>query len=323
MPVDTEVQALLDMLAQGGGGSLSAASPEQARTQFRVLTVDLRDPATVPPVGEVRDLQVDGGAGPVPARIYRPEEGADDRPPLPMLAFFHGGGFVLGDLDTHDSQARRLCRDLHAVVVSVDYRLAPEHPFPAAVDDCLAATRWIAGNAAQLGGDPQRLAVGGDSAGGNLAAVVAQRCRDEGGPALSAQLLLYPVVDLADDVEGRYPSRIDNAEGYLLSQADMEWFGDAYLPDRSLAKDPAASPLHGELSGLPPAVVVTAEFDPLRDEGDAYAVALRDAGVPVVHERFEGLIHGFFGMGPLSSACDAAITRTSQALAELWQPTSA
>ncbi len=314
MAVDAEVQALLDMLEQGGGGSLSAGSPEEARAQFRLLTVDARDPATVPEVGAVEDLSVDGGDGPRPARLYRPEAGGDHA--LPVLVFLHGGGFVIGDLDTHDSQARRLCRDLHALVVSVDYRLAPEHPFPAAVEDCLAATRWLADNAEELGGDGQRLAVGGDSAGGNLAAVVAQRCRDEGGPTLAAQLLIYPVTDLSQD-DGRYPSRVENAEGYLLTQDDMDWFTASYVAEGQEA-DPMASPLLGELRGLPPAVVVTAEFDPLRDEGDAYARALREAGVEVTHERFDGLIHGFFGMGPLSAACEQAVTRTCQALTDLW-----
>jgi acetyl esterase len=320
VPVDPEVQTLLDMLEQGGGASLSAASPEQARAQFRLLTVDVRDPATVPEVGTVEDIEVAGGDGPRPARVYRPGTASDRA--LPMLVFFHGGGFVIGDLDTHDSQARRLCRDLEALVVSVDYRLAPEHPFPAAPDDCVAATRWVADNAARWGGDPSRLAVGGDSAGGNLAAVVAQRCRDEGGPQLSAQLLLYPVIDLDED-RGRYPSRTENAEGYLLSQDDMDWFTESYLPDPARASDPAASPLRGELADLPPAVVVTAEYDPLRDEGDAYAAALAAAGVPVTHERFNGLIHGFFGMGPLSAACEAAVARTCQALTELWAPSRA
>ena len=317
MPVDAEVQTLLDMLEQMGGASLSATTPEEARARFRVLTVDARDPESVVPVGAVEDLTVAGGAGQLPARLYRPE--AADPNGAPVLVFFHGGGFVIGDLDTHDNQARRLCRDLEALVVSVDYRLAPEHPFPAPLDDCFAATRWVAEHAAELGADPRRLAVGGDSAGGNLATAVALRCRDEDGPALAAQLLIYPVTDLSTPDR---PSRVDNAEGYLLTRDDMSWFESAYVPDGQ-ATDPLASPLLADLSGLPPSVVVTAEYDPLRDEGDAYAEALRAAGVSVVHERFDGLIHGFFGMGPLSTACEQAVSRTCSALADVWAPVQA
>ena len=314
LAVDAEVQQLLDMLEQAGGGSLSGPSAEEARAAFRVLTVDMRDPASVIPVREVHDLTVDGGQGPRPARLYRPST-EDDRP-RPVLVFFHGGGFVIGDLDTHDNQARRLCRDLDALVVSVDYRLAPEHPFPAAVDDCVAANRWVADHAGELGGDPGQLAVGGDSAGGNLAAVVAQRSRDEGQPTLAAQLLIYPVTDVSTPERA---SRVENAEGYLLTREDMTWFESAYLGDGE-PTHPMVSPLLGDLVDLPPAVVVTAEYDPLRDEGDAYAQALRAAGVPVTHRRFDGLIHGFFGMGPLSAACEQAAAFTCGALREVWSP---
>jgi acetyl esterase len=314
VPVDAEVQTLLDMLEQMGSPSLGASTPEEARARFRVLTVDARDPESVIPVGEVEELTVPGGEGQRPARLYRPA-GATDQT-LPVLVFFHGGGFVIGDLDTHDNQARRLCRDLRALVISVDYRLAPEHPFPAPLDDCFAATRWVAEHAAELGGDPARVAVGGDSAGGNLATTVALRCRDEGGPTPAAQLLIYPVADLSTPDRA---SRLENAEGYLLTRDDMMWFESCYVPDGQ-ATEPLASPLLADLDGLPPAVVVTAEYDPLRDEGDAYAEALRDAGVPVVHERFDGLIHGFFGMGPLSAACEQAASRTCSALTEIWSP---
>ncbi len=317
MPVDAEVQTLLDTLDAMGISSLKADTAEEARAGFRVLTVDARDPDSVVPVGEVEDLTVAGGEGDRPARLYRPER--TDGQPLPVLVFFHGGGFVIGDLDTHDNQARRLCRDLQALVVSVDYRLAPEHPFPAPLDDCFAATRSVAEHAAELGGDPTRLAVGGDSAGGNLATTVTQRCRDENGPTLAAQLLLYPVTDLSTPDR---PSRVENAEGYLLTHDDMTWFESAYVTDEQVT-DPLASPLLADLRGLPPAVVVTAEYDPLRDEGDAYAEALRAAGVPVTHERFDGLIHGFFGMGPLSAACEQAVARTCSSLTEIWSPVQA
>jgi acetyl esterase len=317
VPVDAEVQTLLDTLEAMEISSLKADSPDEARARFRVLTVDARDPDSVVAVGEVEELTVPGGEGERPARLYRPER--DAAQPLPVLVFFHGGGFVIGDLDTHDNQARRLCRDLQALVISVDYRLAPEHPFPAPLDDCFAATRWIAEHATELGGDPRRIAIGGDSAGGNLATAVALRCRDEDGPALAAQLLIYPVTDLSTPDR---PSRVENAEGYLLTDEDMTWFESSYVPDGQ-ATDPLASPLLADLEGLPPAVVVTAEYDPLRDEGDAYAEALRAAGVPVTHERFDGLIHGFFGMGPLSAACEQAATETCRALSELWEPVGA
>ena len=320
MAVDAEVQTLLDMLEEIGSASLSASTPEEARARFRLLTVEARDPASVVPVGEVEDLVVAGGEGELPARLYRPA--VDGEHPLPVLVFLHGGGFVIGDLDTHDNQARRLCRDLGALVVSVDYRLAPEHPFPAPLDDCLAATRWVAENAARLGGDPDRLAVGGDSAGGNLATAVAQRCRDEGGPALSAQLLLYPVTDLTDPDGERHRSRRDNASGYLLTQEDMRWFESSYAQDGQRS-EPLASPLVADLHGLPPTVIVTAQYDPLRDEGNAYAAALETAGVSVTHHCFDGLIHGFFGMGPLSAACEQAVAWTCEALTEVWAPARA
>jgi acetyl esterase len=220
------------------------------------------------------------------------------------VVFFHGGGFVLGDVDTHDNQCRALCTGVEAVVLSVGYRLAPEHPCPAAVDDCLAATRWAAEHVADLGGDRDRIAVAGDSAGGNLAAVVCQQARDTGGPALAAQLLIYPGVDF----ETRYPSEEENAEGYFLTLEDMIWFADNYAGHMD-RRDPRMSPLRAaELSGLPPAVIATAEFDPLRDQGEAYADALERAGVPVVRRRYDGLIHGFFDLGALSPACAGAVS---------------
>ena len=195
--------------------------------------------------------------------------------------FFHGGGYVIGDVDTHDNQCRMLCREAEAVVLSVGYRLAPEHPFPAAPEDCFAATRWAAEHVDRLGGDAGRIAVAGDSAGGNLAAVVALMARDAGGPALAAQLLIYPGTDFA----GGYPSETENAEGFFLTRADMEWFREQYLAGAD-PSDPRLSPIAApDLSGLPPAVVATAEFDPLRDQGDAYARALEEAGVPVIARR--------------------------------------
>lgn len=323
MSLDPGVRALLDALEQLDRPPMSTGTPDQARAAFRQLTVDIRQPSMIIPVAEVEDLTIPGPAGLIRARSYQP--GTDDDP-LPTVVFFHGGGFVIGDLDTHDNQARRLCRDANAVVVSVDYRRAPEHPWPAGVDDAFAAIRWVADNIDRFGGDVDRLAVAGDSAGGNFTAVVTQLCRDLGGPALRAQLLIYPAVDFAAGGE-RYPSRDEHAEGYFLTSDDMAWFGSHYiggvvdgLPDPAIVSklsDPRISPIYGELSGLPAAVVVTAEFDPLVDEGEAYARALADAGVPVTAIRFDGLIHGFFDMAALSPACAEAADRTCREFARL------
>ena len=308
MPLDPQIAALLDFLAASGAPPMHEGTPEQAREMFRALAVGGRPPASVVPVASVEDVTLPGATGPLPARVYRPEASG----PRPTVVLFHGGGWVIGDLDTHDSMARSLCRDCEAVVVSVDYRLAPEAPFPAAVEDAVAATRWAGSELASLGGS-EVLAVAGDSAGGNLAAVVAQQLRDEGGPELAALLLVYP----ATDVTGDYPSREENAEGYFLDLATMVWFMGHYAGDPMHHTDPRLSPLRGKLEGLPPTVVVTAEFDPLRDEGEAYAAALADAGVEVEVRRFDGMIHGFFDMGPHSSSAQAAIDETCALFAKL------
>jgi acetyl esterase len=310
MPVDPAIQGLLSMLEAMQRPSLAAGTHEQARAAFRMLTVDMRAPDTVVPVRETEDIEVPGPNGPLPARVYRP----DDEGKVPTIVFMHGGGFVIGDIETHDNQCRMVCREVGAVVVSVAYRLAPEAPFPAGVEDAVAATRWIAEHIADFGGDPDRLAIAGDSAGGNLAAVVAQVLRDEGGPRLAAQLLVYPSTDFAGD----YPSRAENAEGYFLTLADMEWFANHYVGEASDLTDRRLSPLLAEdLAGLPPAVVVTAEYDPLRDEGEAYAHALEREGVPVTLRRYDGLIHGFFDLGALSPAAADAVRDTCAELRRL------
>ena len=221
---------------------------------------------------------------------------------MPTAVFFPGSGFVIGDLETHD-HARLLCRDVGAVVLSVDYRLAPEHPWPAGLDDCLAATRWAVQHVDELGGDAGRAAVAGDSAGGNLAAAVCLELR-ESGPRVAAQLLLYPATDFEE--ESTHPSREQNAEGYLLTADDMRWFGQQYVPESADRRDPRLSVLHAaDLSDLPPAVVATAGCDPLRDEGEAYADALAATGVTVVRRRDDGLSHGF-GLAPVSPAAAEA-----------------
>jgi acetyl esterase len=273
VPVDPQIAALLEFLTSMGTPAMHEGTPEQAREAFRSLAVGARPAEKVVPVADVSDVTVPGPAGELSARVYRPAAGGA----LPTVVLFHGGGWVIGDLDTHDNMARSICRDCDAVVLSVDYRLAPEAPFPAAVEDAVAATRWAGAHLEELGGSDV-LAVAGDSAGGNLAAVVAQQLRDSGGPAIAAQLLVYP----ATDVLGDYPSRFDNGEGYFLDLPTMAWFMEQYAAEAEHHGDPRLSPMRADsLEGLPPAVVVTAEYDPLRDEGEAYAAALAAAGVRV------------------------------------------
>jgi acetyl esterase len=250
-------------------------------------------------LASVTDRDVPGPAGPVPVRVYRPSGDA----PKPVIVYFHGGGWVLGSLDTHDGTCRRLADGVDAVVVSVDYRMGPEDRFPAAVDDSFAALRWVAANAGELGGDPDRLVVAGDSAGGNLAAVMSQLARDAGGPALRFQLLVYPVTDH----EFTSVSMEENATGYYLTRDAMRWFYDRYLNDPSEGGDPRVSPLRAaDLAGLPPAFVLTAQYDPLRDQGIAYADALRGAGNEAAMTLYEGLFHGFFSMFDMIDAGKAA-----------------
>ncbi len=295
MPLDPQIAGLLQFIADAGYPPMHEGDPETARTGFRALTVDMVSPDQVIAVAEVRDLDVPGGDGRRPARLYRPE----GRGPWPTTVFLHGGGFVIGDLDTHDQTCRRLCRDAETVVLSVDYRLAPEHPFPAGLEDSLAATRWALEHTDELGGTG-RVGVGGDSAGGNLSAVVSQHV-----PGLAAQLLYYPATDAFTD----RPSRQENAEGYFLELATMEWFFAHYVGEGAVsAEDERLSPiLREDLAGQPPAVVATAEFDPLRDEGEAYADKLAEAGVQVEKVRFDGLIHGFVDMTLMSPGADAAV----------------
>jgi acetyl esterase len=256
----------------------------------------------------VQNRLIDGPDGPLPIRIYHPEHGEQRG----ALVFFHGGGFVIGSLDGHDNLCRQICVDAGCVVVSVDYRLAPEHKFPSAVDDAYAATSWVHAHAAELEFDPEKLAVGGDSAGGNLSAGVTLLAKQRGGPKLAYQVLLYPATDLRTFDR---PSSLENAEGKLLSRADMIWFTAQYLRDDKDRHDPLASPLAAtDLSALPPALVITAEHDPLRDEGNAYAEALRAAGNSVQLTCYPGTIHGFMSLYAFLDQGKAAVRECSAAL---------
>jgi acetyl esterase len=262
-------------------------------------------------VARVEDRTVPGPAGDVPVRVYAPP-GAG---PLPVVVWFHGGGWVVGSLDTYDRLCRALAAAAGALVVSVGYRLAPEHRHPAAVEDCWAAVRWVAANAAAIGGRPDRLAVAGDSAGGNLATVVARRARDHGGPRLAFQLLVYPITDAACDTA----SYREFADGYQLTAALMRWYWDHYLGGADGA-GPDASPLRADLAGLPPALVVTAEFDPLRDEGEAYAARLAAAGVAARASRYDGMVHGFVRWRGAVDAAAAAMAEAGGALRAALDP---
>jgi acetyl esterase len=296
MPVDPQIQMLLDLRA--ALPPLHTLTVPQARDQFAARAIPgLR----VPEIAKVTNRDMQGPGGSLALRVYTPL-GAG---PFPLMVFFHGSGFVVCSLDTHDGMCRNLCAGTGCVVVSVDYRLAPEHKFPAGPDDCLAATRWAVANAASLGADPGLVFVAGDSAGGNLAAVTALRIRDQGGPTLLGQLLIYPVTDYYDPGT---PSMMQNAEGYGLTRPGMIWFWDHYLSDPSHGKDPYASPLRAaDLTGLPPALVVTAEYDPLRDEGEYYAERLRQAGVKTEMKRWDGMNHGFFNLPGVVNKATAAV----------------
>jgi acetyl esterase len=302
VPVDPQIQGMLDLLSRFAAPPLSSSTPESARAGFEQMTTGMRAPEMLTTVAGTKDVTIAGPGGPMKARVYRPV--TERSGPLPTVLFIHGGGFVVGSVDSHDNQARGVCAGTESVVVSIDYRLAPETQWPGPVDDAYTALQWIAEHICELGGDATRLAVAGDSAGGNLAAVVALLARDQ-GPAICAQLLIYPVVDF--DPDAPYQSRVDNATGFFLTTDDMLWFGGNYMPAGTDPLAPTLSPLHAKLAGVAPAVVLTAEFDPLRDEGEAYVAALKAAGVEVHHHRFDGLIHGFFDLGLLSKAAAAAV----------------
>jgi len=302
VPLDPQVRLVLDNLPPG---LLDVRSRSVA--DLRALYEGQRMPFPAEPVAKVEERALPGPAGAIRVRVYTPEvEGAP-----PALLYFHGGGWVMCNLDTHDGSVRKLANASGCMVVSVDYRLAPEHPFPAGLEDCYAATRWVAEHARSLGARPGPLAVAGDSAGGNLAAAVALLARERGGPELALQLLVYPITDC--DFER--PSYRENGEGFLLTRDATAWFWDQYAPDAADRRDPLAAPMAAaDLSGLAPACVITAEYDPLRDEAEAYAARLREAGVPVTCTRYDGMIHGFFSYADFVDKGRLAVAQAGAAL---------
>lgn len=309
MPLHPQSQALIEAARKANRPQYyELPSANDARKQFIETRMPLMPP--VPNIGEVRDLEIPAPHGSIPARLYRPlGSAASDR--LPGLLYFHGGGWVVGDINTHDTLCRALANQARCAVVSVDYRLAPEHKFPAAFDDSLIATRYAAQSSASLGIDATRLAVGGDSAGGNLAAAVALALRDAGGPVLKLQLLIYPVTDMSMGSA----SHRELGKDYLLTTRLMEYFSDCYLRDKGDAADWRASVLRAQnVGGLPPAWVATAEFDPLRDEGKAYADRLREAGVPTTYVNYPGMLHGFFLYGGKIDDSNTAVRDAAAAL---------
>jgi acetyl esterase len=303
MPLHPECRALMDQMA-GTLRPFDEMSVEEARAAIAALAAAAGEPEAV---ARVEDRRVPGPRGDIPVRIYTPRGDA----PFPVLVYFHGGGWVIGNIDTHDPVCRHLANAARCIVVSVEYRLAPEHPYPAAAEDAYAATRWVAEHAASLGGDPRRIAVGGDSAGGNLTAVVALIARDRGGPPLVFQLLVYPVTDVPGTA---YPSYRDNGEGYFLTAKMMHWFWNHYCGTVTTPDAYACPIMAKDFRGLPPALVITAEFDPLRDEGEAYGKHLRQAGVATEIKRYDGMIHGFFGMGGLLTVAREATADAAAAL---------
>jgi acetyl esterase len=309
MALDPDAERVLELVRLSGRPPYEQLTPAEARALFLAGREVLAPEAQS--VAEMRELaapMADGKS--VPVRLYRPF-GANPNSLLPCLVFFHGGGWVIGDLETHDTMCRHFANASGCAVASVDYRLAPEHKFPAAVEDCDAATAWIAAVGATLGIDRERLAVGGDSAGGNLAAVVSLLARERGAPKLRYQMLFYPVVAL----EGRHASHSRFGEGYLLTAATMRWFSEQYLRGPEEIGNWKAAPLHAaDLAGLPPAFVLTAGFDPLCDEGRAYVRRLRNHGVAVQHRHVPGQIHGFLLMGRIIRAAQAELDRAAAAL---------
>lgn len=308
---DPEIEAILDVMDEQDVPPISALTPRAAREQFEEMNEFTESES----VHQTKDIEIEGPDEPITVRAYRPSETND----LPVLVFLHGGGFVLGDLDSHDNVCSALANRAEALVLSVDYRLAPEHPFPAALQDSYAALEWAQRYAGDLGGDPERLAVGGDSAGGNLTAGITLLANDRDGPEIDHQLLIYPAVGTTG--VGTPPtSYAENSEGYFLEADDMEWFQRSYVQDPIHARNEYAAPLLArDLSDLPPASVVTAGFDPLRDEGTEYAKRLAEDGVAVTHRNYEAMIHGFLSMTGVVSQADDCLDELADDLTETFE----
>nr|APM86632.1 dialkyl PEs hydrolase [uncultured bacterium] len=308
MALDPQAKAFLEMNEAAGAPRTSSMTPEENRLR----TAEIGKLAGIPKtVARVENRLIPVEAAQIGIRIYTPQGTG----PFPVFVYFHGGGWVIGDLDTVDTVCRNIAHESDCLVVSVDYRLAPEHKFPIAVNDCYAAVEWVARHAATLQGDPEKIAIGGDSAGGNLAAVVAQLAKERQGPALSFQALIYPAVQLGSDTE----SYRENGEGYFLTADSMNWFFKQYLNGEEEKQNVLASPLLREdLTGLPPTLLITAEYDPLRDEGAMYAQKLREAGVPVEYTCYEGMIHGFFWMGGIMDKGAQAVSQVANSLRSVF-----
>jgi acetyl esterase len=303
----------MDAVAALGFPAPRTITPTEWRAQGPIRLAHFAIPPQ--PVARVEDRAVPTPDGDVPIRVFVPEAAG----PLPILVHYHGGGWVIGSVDASENLCRALANLTPCIVVSVEYRLAPEARFPAGLEDCYAATRWVAEHGAVLGGDPTRLAVGGESAGGNLAAAVCLLARERRGPKISFQLLTYPVTDANFETS----SYREMAEGYGLTRDNMQYFWELYLADSADAANPLAAVLQADLAGLPPALVITAEYDPLRDEGDAYAAKLKAAGVPVEHVSYPGQIHGFFSAGTMMKTGDVAVKAAARSLAAALAPQTA
>ncbi len=305
MPVDPQAQAFLDILTALNAPPINTQTVEEVRTTYDEMA---QFSGTPEEVHAVEDQMIPGPAGKIPVRIYTPEGTS----PFPVLVYFHGGGWTIGTLNGYDGVCRALTNAAKCIVVSVDYRLAPEHKFPAAVEDAYAATQWVIQHATEIQGNPEQVAVGGDSAGGNLAAVVSHMARDKGGPKIIYQLLIYPATDYY--IPGTASLR-ENADGYFLTRDTMVWFFNHYTSSEKDAHNPLLSPLQAkDFSNLPPALVITAEYDPLRDEGEMYAAKLQEVGVSVTVTRYNGMIHGFFTMAGIMDQSKIAIAEAAATL---------
>lgn len=312
MPLHPEAKHIIDVATAATGLPDPDPSVEELRAQWGAFLTILGTAAAPAPIYYVENRTIPGPGGDIPIRVYRPS----DAPSLPVVVYLHGGGWVLGSIGDYDSILRPVANRVDAIVVSVEYRLAPDHKFPAALDDAWAATTWVVAHAAEMGGDARRVAVMGDSSGGDLAAVIALMARDEGEPDLALQVLLYPVVD----EEFTSPSMIENASGYLLETERMRWFFRQYLTDAADGDDWRVSPLRAaDLAGVAPALVVTAEYDPLRDQGNAYSARLRDAGVAVEHTEYPGVFHGFFGLQQILEPAEQLFEQVVAALRRAFQ----